>query len=191
MPRNIDFSFTTTSPDGKPLVPPTEEEIKRQIFENARPMAKRMSEAYANELKIALTRARAIATGSTIRSVRDEMVLESPSRALIQRRVVARRAIVFIVKGRRPGKAPIKFLGTKVSKTGRTSKWFEPVAGLVEWFLALNIRRAAWMPIALAIGRRGIKPRDVQTRAVNQSKSAWQEAIQRFGIDVVNNLFKK
>lgn len=150
-----------------------------------------MSEAYANNLKTSLARVRAIATGSTIRSVRDEMLLESPSRGLIKRRVVASKSIFWVQRGRRPGKAPIKFVGTRTTKSGKTAKWFEPVDGLVQWFLALNIRRELWMPIARAIGRRGIKPREVQIRSVKASSRAWQEAVIRFGADFVRSIFRK
>jgi hypothetical protein len=109
---------------------------------------------------------------------------------MIIRQVVSLRSIIFIQFGRKPGKAPIKYLGTKTSPSGRVSKWFEPVDGLVQWFLALGIRRALWMPIALAIGRRGIKPREVQIRAVKASETAWQSAIEVLGINFSKDIFK-
>jgi hypothetical protein len=185
----ISQSFTVTSPTPQ-AINPDPVRIQQTLFKFAVPMAKRMSEAYQNNLKLSIAGVGAIATGSTIRSVQDQMVLESPSRGMIIRQVVSLRSIIFIQFGRKPGKAPIKYLGTKTSPSGRVSKWFEPVDGLVQWFLALGIRRALWMPIALAIGRRGIKPREVQIRAVKASETAWQSAIEVLGINFSKDIFK-
>lgn len=191
MPNFVELKFKVTEPQNQNALNLSQADVKRKVFENARPMAKRIGESYQNNLKSTLARVGAIATGDTLKSVKDEMVLESPSRGVILRRVIASRSIIFVQFGRRPGKAPIRFVGTRPGKRKKDVKVFEPVPGLIRWFLALNIRRAMWMPIALAIGRRGIKPREVQMRAVRASQPAWQSAVQRFGIDFSNSLFKK
>lgn len=165
-----------------------ESEARKTFFDESLKLSARLAQAYANNLKITLSRVRAIATGDTLRSVKDEFVLKSPSRYLVQSRVVASRSIVFIQKGRQPGKkAPVRLVGTDE----RGKKIWEPLPSLLRWLQVLNIPKVAWLPIAWKIKRDGIKPREVQQRALNSSKSAFQSAITAFLAETVRKLFKE
>src|SRR5213083_1780624 len=126
----------------------TEAEMKDAIFEESKTLAQRMSESYANNLKITLLRVKAFATGDTMRSVKADSIYASSSRDRVSSRVTASRSIIFIQGGRKPRKAPLKYLGTV---NGR--KQFEPLPSMVKWFLALGIPKTAWNWICILIGK--------------------------------------
>jgi hypothetical protein len=155
--------------------PAKQMDIQTVVAQEGERLSKNMSDEYARQLRISLVRARKVATGRTLQSVRSERVLSSPSRMMFQHRVTASRSLIFIVKGRRAGaKMPVTVIGT--SATGR--KIFAPVAELVHWFLQLNIPSRAWFPIMRKIAKRGIKPVDVQSLALRRSQPRFTSLLQ-------------
>lgn len=173
MARAVQFTFSSNRPASNTVNGlPSHLEIKQRLYDMSTKLAKRMSEGYANQLKITLLRVKKFATGDTFRSVKDEMLLESPSRYLVQRRVVASRSIVNIQLGRAAGLTP------------------PPVSALVKWAQALGIPQASLKRIAQAIGRKGIKPVEVQEKAVRQARNGWKQAIQAHLSAFVRDLFK-
>lgn len=179
------LSFKYNMTGDKEVVNVNEAQMRQAVFDESRTLARRMSEAYANNLKLTLLRVKAFATGDTLRSVQAQVSSGNSARGQIASRVIASRSIIFVQGGRKPGKAPLRYKGVKDGK-----KQFEPVPGLIRWFNALGIRRALWMAIARAIGRRGIKGREVQKRALNASITAFKDAFDVFGRNVTRRMFK-
>ena len=118
----------------------------------AKKLADDISLHVQSQVKIALVRAKAIATGKTLKSIATERILDSPSRAIFIRNIIAKETWRFIQSGRKPGsKMP-------------------PEAPMIEWFKVLGIPKKAWFPIRLSIARRGIKPRKIRETALRQSR---------------------
>jgi hypothetical protein len=105
-----------------------------------------------SQVKLALVRHKKIATGKTLQSVKIERTLDSPSRGVFLRKIVASKVWEFIQQGRRAGgKLP-------------------PESAMLEWFKALGIPKGAWFPIRLSIARRGIKPRKIRDKALRDAR---------------------
>lgn len=144
-------------------------------------LAQEVGSLYANNLRLAIVRKKALATFKTLKSVAVENILNSGSRGLFIRHVTANRTWLNIQFGRRAGlKMPIKKVDNK----------FEPVPEMVEWFLALNIPKAAWFPILRKIARDGIKPRDIQGYAMRQSRTRLSALAAQAGRDIAETLSK-
>lgn len=142
-------------------------------------LAQSLGSSYANNLRTVIVRRRAIATGKTLQSVKNQLVLDSPSRGIFERNVTARRTWMNIQNGRRAGlKMPIKKVGNK----------FEPVTEMVEWFLALNIPKSAWFPILRKIARDGIKPRDLQNLTMRMTRPRLNALAAQAGRDIATAL---
>lgn len=125
------------------------------------------------QVKLALIRLRAIATGQTLQSVGTEKVLDSPSRAIYIRQIVAKETWRFIQSGRRAGaKMP-------------------PEAAMIPWFMALNIPRRAWFPIRLSIARRGIKPRNIVGKALREARPYIAARSKDAGRNIAAHLMKR
>lgn len=156
------------------------------VVRNASALATRVAETHANNLKIALTRARAIATGKTINSVRMQFVLDSPARGEFRRAVTARDTWFYIMVGRRAGgKLPVHVVGTDA----KGKPMFEPLPALQEWFQALGIPRPRWFPILWAIKRRGVKPRDIQKRMMRESRPRMFTLVAFYTEQIAKDLF--
>src|SRR5947208_2957685 len=81
-----------------------------------------------SQIKIALVRHRALATGKTLKSVTTERTLDSPSRAMFLRKIVMSSVWQYIQFGRKAGgKMP-------------------PESAMIEWFRVLGIPKKAWFP---------------------------------------------
>lgn len=165
--RLLEFDFKSYNVDFDAAQP------MKLAYDLSRDLATRMAEAYKNNLKIVLLRKKKFATGDTLRSVKDELILRSPSRSLIVSRVTASRSIVNIQQGRKAGLKP------------------PPVSALERWATALGIPKSWLFGIAKNIGRRGIKPVEVQVAAVKESKKAWLQAITTFGSEFSRRLFRQ
>lgn len=156
------------------------------LIRNASDLATKVADSHANYLKISITRHRAIATGKTLQSVRSEFILDSPTRGQFRRSITAKNSWWFIQQGRKAGaKMPIKRVGT----TSKGRPIFEPLPEMLEWFQALNIPRAAWFPILRAIKRRGIKPRDIQGRAMRLARTRTMELVVFYAEKIARELF--
>lgn len=73
----------------------------------------------------------------------------------------------------------------------RVGKKFEPLPELVAWFTALNIPRARWFAILLAIKKRGIRAVDIRDKAVKDSRQRIDEILSRTAKDIARQLFQK
>lgn len=151
-------------------------------------LADKVGASVTNYTKLALVSFGAIATGGTLRGIvlrsgtnRPVAMFGVAATGLWQRQVVAPKSFHFIVSGRRAGaKMPIRFVGT--GKRG--GKIFEPLPALVRWFNALSIPQSAWFPILRAISRRGIPPKNVPARAVQQSRPIVQAYAQQAAYNI-------
>ncbi len=166
--------------------PPNFDDMPKIVAEESREIARELGDEYRRSYARTLIAARKIATGDTLDSIEDKLVLYSPSRQLFMRQIVASRSIVFIIKGRAAGgKMPIRFVGT--TKDGH--KLFEPVPELLRWLEFLNIPSYFWLPIARAIARRGIKPVDIPGRALRRARPRLQSIVQFRVTRILKRLF--
>lgn len=125
------------------------------------------------QMKLALIRMGAVATGKTLRSIEKENTLDSPSRVMYMRNIVGSSVWQYIQMGRRPGgKMP-------------------PESAMLEWFKVFNIPRRAWFPIRLSIARRGIKPRKIIELGLRNSRPYIAARSQDAGRNIERGLFKK
>lgn len=142
------------------------------INQEAKKLADDISLHVQSQVKIALVRAKAIATGATLHSVAEEKILDSPARGIFIRNIVAKETWRFIQSGRKPGsKMP-------------------PEAAMIVWFKALNIPKRAWFPIRLSIARKGIKPRKIKDNALRASRPYIAARSKDAGNNIAANLFK-
>lgn len=150
-------------------------------------MAKEMSEEYARQLRIALVNARKIASGDTLRTIQARLVIESSSRGIFRREVVAGKGFKYVVSGRKPGaKMPVHVIGK--SKKGKNV--FAPLPELVRWFLLLNIPSRAWWPIMRKIKRKGIKGINLPSIALRASTPRWTSIISFRAARIAGSLFR-
>jgi hypothetical protein len=150
------------------------------VNQNAAELADKVAETHANNLKIA------IASGKTLGSVHAEAILNSPSRGEFRRSIMAKSSWVYIQMGRRVGaKMPVHVVGTN----SRGRPMFEPLPAMLSWFRTLNIPRAAWFPIMRAIKRRGIKPRDIQKRALNLARGRTMQLVTEYARKIALEMF--
>lgn len=144
-------------------------------------LAQALGSMYANQLRTAIARKKAIATGKTLGSVKNELVVDSASRGIFRRAVTANRSWQNIQGGRRAGaKMPVRKVGSR----------FEPFPELVEWFQALGIPKAAWFPILRKIAKNGIKPRNIRDLAVRLGNQRLYQLSQNTGNKIAELLAK-
>lgn len=149
-------------------------------------LADRVAEIYQNNLKLAITRQRAIASGKTLQSVKAEFIMDSPMRGQFRRAVTAKSSWWFIQVGRKKGaKMPIRQAGTN----SKGKPIFEPLPELVAWFRTLGIPRQAWFPILFAIKRRGIRPRRIRDIAMRQAQPTVLTTVARFAEELSREMF--
>lgn len=123
------------------------------------------------QFKQALLRNKKVVTGETLQSFRKQMILNSPSRGLFIRELLASPVVDFIDQGRKPGKMP-------------------PEKPMMKWFIELGIPRRKWFPIRLSIARKGIKPRRIKQEAMNASSSYIQKRSLKAAQHIAKNLIK-
>jgi hypothetical protein len=166
---------------------PDFDRLPQLVAREGRKLAEDLGEEYTRSVKRMIVAERAIARGSTLSSVKDELVIYSPSRSYFRRQVTASRAFVFIQKGRKAGKKmPVKLIGT----TASGGKIFQPLPEMLEWFTFFGIPEPLWMPIMRAIKKRGIKPRDVLGRAMTRAKPRLETLVQAAAVRLVKGLFR-
>jgi len=136
-----------------------------------RKLAVDIADELARQVKLALIRVKAVATGKTLQSVRREELLSSPSRIEFRQNVLARDVWKEIQGGRSPGRLPLE-------------------SEMREWFLALNIPRGAWFPIRRAIQRKGIKPRDIVGLTLKNSQTRIKNLLEIYARQVAAQLVK-
>lgn len=136
-----------------------------------RKLAVDIADELARQVKLALIRVKAVATGKTLQSVRREELLSIPSRIEFRQNVLARDVWKEIQGGRSPGRLPLD-------------------SEMREWFLALNIPRGAWFPIRRAIQRKGIKPRDIVGLTLKNSQTRIKNLLEIYARQVAAQLVK-
>jgi len=160
---------------------------KPAFYRNANELADKSAESYANYLKLAIVQSKAIASGQTLHSVKAEK-FDNSGVNLLRRAVTAKKSWFWIQIGRAAGKKmPVRVTGTNAS--GKPI--FEPLPEMLSWFRTMNIPRAAWFPILLAIKRRGIKPRDIQGMALRTAKPRVKELAKQYAAKIAQDLFSK
>ena len=142
------------------------------VSDEASKLADDIARAVSNEFRLALVFYGKIATSKTIKSVAAEKILDSPTRGVFMRNVVASKVWEFIQNGRLAGKK------------------LPPEAALLEWFKALNIPRRAWFPIRLSIARKGIKPRKLRERALREARQSITESSRLRTDNIKRRLFE-
>jgi hypothetical protein len=147
------------------------------IENEARQLAEEMAELYARNARGVLrSRGKGVRSGA-VEGVKPVMNASS-SRGGFRAAVAAPPSLRLkeIQDGRRPGaKAPLVRVGTGPRGGGV----FEAVVGLREWLRARGIPRRADYPIAMSIARKGIKPVDVQGKAMEATRRGWTTLWQR------------
>lgn len=122
------------------------------------------------QLKLALIRAKAIATAKTLNSIKADRSSGAESTRFF-RKIVMSEVWKFIYFGRRAGaKMP-------------------PEKAMEEWFRALNIPKKAWFPIRLSIARRGIRPRKFIDVALRNAAPYVRDRSRLAGRNIADNLF--
>lgn len=143
------------------------------IQREARKLADDIALHVQSQVKIALIRASAIATGGTLKTVDTVSIPDFDSRLQFMRQIVGSRVIQFIESGRRAGaKMP-------------------PEAAMIPWFQALGIPKRAWFPIRLSIARRGIKPRAIREVAIRASRSYIAGRSSNAGMKIAGGLLRR
>lgn len=136
-------------------------------------LAEQLGELYESEAKLAIIKTKAITTGRTYKSIRNELVLDSPSRNEYRRRIVADKSFDFIDKGRRKGaKMPVHVVP---GVTKRGGKLFVPFPELITWFNILGIPRSAWFLILRSMKRKGIKPKNIRRMMLKSARAKMRE----------------
>lgn len=176
----IQLSFTGTTGE------PDFSRLPQIVAVEGRKLVEDLGGEYARSVKRMIVAERAIATGGTLSSVKDELVIYSPSRAYFRRQVTSSRSFVWIQKGRKPGKMPVKFVGA--DSNGK--KHFEPLPDMLRWLTFFGIPEPLWMPIMRAIAKRGVKPRDVLGRALSRSKPRLETLVQAAAVRIVKRLYR-
>lgn len=120
------------------------------VNSESRSLADDLQDFVQRQFKQALLRNRKVVTGETLQSFQKNTILDSPSRGIFIRRLMASPVVDFIDQGRKPGKMP-------------------PEKPMMKWFIELGIPRRKWFPIRLSIARKGIKPRKIKAEAMNNS----------------------
>lgn len=124
------------------------------------------------QFKLALIRNRKVVTGETLQSFEKEFVLDSPSRGIFLRRLIASKVFKFIEEGRKPGgKLP-------------------PEKPMIKWFRELNIPKKSWFPIRLSIARKGIKPRKIRQQAIKASLNYIHKRAGKAGVEISKTIVK-